>query len=170
MARGTEMQPVSNVQWVPRDTLRANAYNPNHVAPAELRLLRESIRQSGWTQPIVARPDGEIVDGYHRWLIAGEGRIAALTGGLVPVVRLKAETPHAEQVAATIRHNRARGEHGVVAMASIVRNLLAEEQCAPEELVTMLGMEEEEIERLADRSGMPVRAGQDAFGTGWVPR
>lgn len=170
MALDTNQQPVSSLAWVPRETLRANAYNPNHVARPELRLLRESILCSGWTQPIVARSDGEIVDGYHRWLVAEESAVAALTGGLVPVVRLAEDTPLPEQIAATVRHNRARGVHGVLPMASIVSSLIEEHGWAPGALSRALGMESEEVERLADQAGMPDRVGTEAFGKGWVPR
>lgn len=170
MAHGIEAQPVSAVRWVKRDDLRANAYNPNHVARPELRLLRESILRSGWTQPIVARPDGEIVDGFHRWRLAADPAIAVMTDGRVPVAYLPAETPLPEQMAATIRHNRARGEHGVTPMAEIVRVLVAEHGWTAADFTRGMGMEAEEAQRLADRSGMPVRAGADAFGNGWVPR
>lgn len=163
-------QPVSTIEWLPRDALHANGYNPNHVAPSELRLLRRSILASGWTQPIVARHDGEIVDGFHRWTVAADKSIAALTGGLVPVARLAANTSAAEQMAATIRHNRARGEHGVLPMAAIVRALLGAESWDSDKIEAELGMEDEEVQRLADRSGMPVKIGRDAFGNGWVPR
>jgi ParB-like chromosome segregation protein Spo0J len=70
-----DQQPISNVQWIDRELLQANDYNPNHVASPELRLLAQSILESGWTQPIVARSvdNGryEIVDGFHRWTVSG---------------------------------------------------------------------------------------------------
>lgn len=162
-------QPVSAVEWVPRDTLRANGYNPNHVAPAELALLRTSILADGWTQPIVARADGEIVDGFHRWTVAANPLIAAMTGGLVPVVRLRADLSPEEQIAATIRHNRARGVHGILPMAEIVRAMMDEHGLTPAGLTHVLGMEEEEIERLYDRGGMTERGSTPALGRGWVP-
>lgn len=163
-------QPVGEVQWLPRDALRANDYNPNHVPPPELALLRESLLQDGWTQPIVARRDGEIVDGYHRWLVSADPDVAALTGGLVPVVYLRAGLTEAEQVAATIRHNRARGEHGVLRMADIVRRLVDTGQVTRDGLEQMLGMEPEEVERLYDRGAMVKRGAGDTFGEGWVPK
>lgn len=170
MPRGTEHQPVAAVEWVRRERLRANGYNPNHVAPEELRLLKRSILATGWTQPIVARADGEIVDGFHRWTVAADQEIAALTGGLVPVVRLAPETSLPDQVAATIRHNRARGEHAVIPMAEIVRALIADHGWEPRQIQAELGMEGEEVRRLANKAGMPVTAGQVAFGNGWTPR
>jgi len=163
-----KVQPVANVQWVPRETLRANDYNPNHVAPPELDLLRISILSNGWTQPIVARPDGEIVDGYHRWLISADPDIAAMTDGLLPVSYLEPSSP-ADQMMATIRHNRARGSHHVLRMASIVRSILDVSGLSKEELMTALQMEEEEVERLYDTRGMTGRGSKDEFNKGWVP-
>lgn len=157
--------------WLPRDRLRANLYNPNRVAPPELDLLRLSLLADGWTQPLVARPDGdglEIVDGFHRWTLAAEPEVAALTGGLVPVVLL-ARGP-ADQMASTIRHNRARGLHGVLRMAEIVRALLEAHGWSGEAVARALGMEDEEVRRLADRAGLPARHADRELGRGWIPR
>jgi ParB-like chromosome segregation protein Spo0J len=162
-------QPVDAVRWVPRDELHANDYNPNRVAPPELELLARSILEDGWTQPIVARPDGGIVDGFHRWTVAGRADVAALTAGRVPVVYL--DRPRADQMLSTIRHNRARGIHGVRPMASIVRELVDEHGLTESELDRRLGMEREEVERLYDQAGMPekVSRAKEAFSPGWVP-
>lgn len=86
-------QPIANVCWYPREILRANAWNPNHVAPPELKLLRTSILEDGWTQPIVVGPTDEedvfeVIDGFHRWLISDDPDVWRLTEGLVPVVVL----------------------------------------------------------------------------------
>lgn len=161
--------PVGDVRWVEPDTLRANAYNPNHVAPPELALLKLSIMEDGWTQPIVARPDGEIVDGFHRWHLAMTDKdVLALGGGTVPVVRL-APGDNAHQMMSTIRHNRARGTHGVLKMADIVRALAGEMKVPPQEIMRRLGMEEEEVDRLQDARGMIARGSASAFAQGWVP-
>lgn len=162
-------QPISYVTWVPRDQLHANGWNPNHQAPPELRLLKTSIAENGWTQPIVTRrQDGrlEIVDGYHRWMASGDKAIGALTGGLVPIVILP-ETDAILARLATIRHNRARGTHGVLPMADIVADLLRE-GLSPEEIGKRLEMDPEEVDRLADRGQMTKRGSADAFGTGWT--
>lgn len=166
---GVENMPVNRVQWVPRDTLHANNYNPNHVAPVEMELLATSIREDGWTQPIVARQDGEIVDGFHRYTVAGRPDVAAMTGGLVPVVFLRDVDP-AHQRMSTIRHNRARGSHAVLKMADIVRDLIDEQGVAAAEVQARLGMEDEEVERLYDRGGMIKRGSRATFNTGWVPQ
>lgn len=164
----TDTQPVSQVRWVPRGRLRANAYNPNAVAPPELDLLRLSIREDGWTQPIVVLPDHTIIDGFHRWTVSADPEIRAMTGGLVPVVTVDADPVH--RMMSTIRHNRARGTHAVLRMAEIVRGM-TEAGLAPGEICRRLGMEDEELERLLDRSGMTVRgaAGVNGFGRAWVP-
>lgn len=163
-------QPVATVTWVERDALSANDWNPNHQAPPEFRLLKTSILENGWTQPIVARVhDGgerlEIVDGFHRWSVAADKDVAALTGGLVPVVILP-ETDGALARLATIRHNRARGTHGVLPMADIVAQLL-ELGLDEGEIGARLGMDAEEVDRLADRGVMIRRGAAEGFNNGW---
>ena len=164
----TAKQPVSHVRWVPRGSLKANLYNPNSVAPPEMELLRLSIVEDGWTQPIVVLPDMTIVDGFHRWTVSNDPAIRAMTGGEVPVVTIDADPVH--RMASTIRHNRARGTHAVLRMAEIVRNMV-ESGLKADEICRRLGMEDEELVRLLDRSGMTVRgsAGVNGFGQAWVP-
>lgn len=164
----TDKQPVSHVQWVPRGKLKANAYNPNRVAPPEIDLLKLSITEDGWTQPIVVLPDYTIIDGFHRWTVSADAAIRGMTGGLVPVVTVDADPVH--RMMSTIRHNRARGTHAVLRMAEIVRGMV-EAGLSGQEICQRLGMEDEELDRLLDRSGMTVRgtAGQNGFGLAWVP-
>jgi ParB-like chromosome segregation protein Spo0J len=165
---GIGVQPVTHIEWVDPLTLTANDYNPNHVAPPELELLRTSMIADGWTQPLVATAQGEIVDGFHRWTLAQrDPAIATLGSGLVPVARLDAE--RGDRMAATIRHNRARGQHAVRPMAAIVRELVEALDYDTERVCTILGMESEEVERLLDHSGMLVRGSSDEFGPGWKP-
>lgn len=162
-------QPVSNVQWVEREKLTVNDYNPNVQTRIDTALLKISILASGWTQPLVVRPDLEIVDGIHRWLVAADPAVAELTGGLVPIVVLEDLDP-AEQRMATVRHNRARGTHHVLKMSELVAELIDEHGVDPVELRERLGMDEEEVERLHDRGEMISRGSQDEFNKGWVPR
>ncbi|GGS37969.1 IbrB-like domain-containing protein [Deinococcus knuensis] len=170
MKHGRDQQPLARIEWVPREDLHANLYNPNHVAKPELELLKVSILEDGWTQPIVARPDGEVVDGFHRWTVSADPRIYAMTGGLVPVVRLHPPA-HGDQMLSTIRHNRARGEHGVLPMAAIVRRLRDEEGLTVEQVMQRCGMEREEVVRLYERGGMTERGtqGREGFSRGWTP-
>lgn len=156
-------EPVSTVQWVDRKNLRPNDYNPNRVAPPELELLIISILEDGWTQPIVVLPDMTIVDGFHRYTVSGDKRLMARYAGFVPIVMIKADPVHRKM--STIRHNRARGVHGVLPMAEIVAGML-KDGVKPEEIQQRLQMEEEEVIRLADRSGMRVRGAKNATGFG----
>lgn len=169
--------PVSRVQWVHRERIRANDYNPNRVAPPELELLILSILEDGFTQPLVVREAGDdeegdfvVVDGYHRWIVADDPRLVALYGGFVPVALIEADPVH--RMMSTIRHNRARGTHAVLPMADIVRTIL-EAGVSADETGRKLGMEPEEVDRLTDRSGMPRRVGEreakHQFGPAWVP-
>jgi hypothetical protein len=164
---GRDNQPLAKVEWVDPSDLHANGYNPNHVAPVEMGLLKLSILEDGWTQPIVARADGEIVDGFHRWTLGRtDTEIQAMTDGLVPVVRLVVgDLSH--QMMSTIRHNRARGQHRVRSMASIVREM--RETLSEDEICRRLGMEPEEVERLFDVGDMVKRGSAEGFGRGWVP-
>lgn len=154
---------------MPREALSKNLWNPNKQAPPEHRLLKTSIVENGWTQPIVAREiDGalEIVDGYHRWTVAADPEIQALTEGLVPVVVLP-PTDAATARMATIRHNRARGTHHVLGMADIVADLL-KLGITPEEISRRLEMDPEEVDRLADRGNMLTRFAPKQFNQGWT--
>lgn len=156
-------EPVSSVQWVDRKNLHPNDYNPNKVAPPELELLIISILEDGWTQPIVVLPDMTIVDGFHRYTVSGDKRLMARYAGFVPIVMVKADPVHRKM--STIRHNRARGVHGVLPMAEIIAGML-KDGVKPEEIQRRLQMEDEEVIRLADRSGMRVRGAKNAEGFG----
>jgi ParB-like chromosome segregation protein Spo0J len=164
--RGVDQQPVSAFEWVDPATLRANSYNPNRQAPPEKRLLKISLLEDGWTAPISVGLDDEIIDGFHRWSLGLEDEdVRAMTGGLVPVVRLNT-TPEQRRMA-TIRHNRARGTHHVLKMADVVAELLNMGLPA-EEISRRLQMDEEEVDRLADRGQMTKRAAAAGFTSGWT--
>jgi ParB-like chromosome segregation protein Spo0J len=169
MAQDIKKQPISNVNWVSRETLKPNDYNPNKVAPPELELLITSIMEDGWTQPIVILPDNTIVDGFHRYTVSADKRLMAKFGGMVPTVTVDIDPVHKQM--STIRHNRARGTHGILPMAHIVRNIVLE-GVSKEEIQARLGMEDEEVDRLIDRSGMPIQAAkhQEGFGNSWKPK
>jgi ParB-like chromosome segregation protein Spo0J len=163
-----EKQPISNVRWIDRAQLKPNDYNPNKVAPPEMELLITSILEDGWTQPIVVLPDGTIVDGFHRYTVSADTRLMARYGGKVPTVTVDIDPVHRQM--STIRHNRARGTHGILPMASIVRGIV-EDGVSKEEIQARLGMEDEEVNRLVDRAGMPLQAArkQEVFGSSWKP-
>lgn len=165
---GIKDQPVNNVVWRKRDELRANNYNPNNVAPPELKLLKLSILDDGWTQPLVISGD-EIVDGFHRWLVSDDKEIRKLTGGKVPTVELSLNGDKSRQMMSTIRHNRARGVHGVLPMSEIVAFLRDDAGLSSEEIEERLGMEWEEVDRLYDKGDMLRRGAHGKFNAGWIP-
>ena len=163
-------QPLDKIEWIDREKLTANNYNPNKVAPTELKLLKTSILEDGWTQPIVINTDHTIVDGFHRWTISGHKEIFALTKGKVPVVIIRPKDKSAQQMA-TIRHNRARGTHGVLEMSNIITDMVAA-GVSGDEIVKRLGMEKEEVVRLLFRAGIPKsEVFQDKeFSKSWTPK
>ena len=145
-------QPVSKIEWIDRNKLKANDYNPNTQGSPEFTLLKTSILEDGWTQPIVINPDYTIVDGFHRWSISKEKEVFEMTNGYVPVVILEPKDI-SHQKMSTIRHNRARGSHGVLKMGVIVKDLIDEGKSI-NEIMERLQMEREEVERLAITQGV----------------
>lgn len=142
--------PLSTLQWVPREKLKPNDYNPNKVSEENLALLIQSIETNGWTLPIVVRPDYTIIDGFHRWTVAGREPLKTKLGGMVPVVIVK-HTDKAEDMYGTITHNRARGTHLLEPMKAIVKSLIDEGKTV-REIGKQLGMRPEEVFRLSDFS------------------
>jgi len=142
--------PLASLQWVDRDTLRANDYNPNRVSRENLDLLVRSILSNGWTVPIVVRPDLTIIDGFHRWTVAGEEPLKSKLNGKVPIVIVK-HADEAGDMYGTITHNRARGTHLLEPMKNIVKRLLAQGKSI-NEIGRELGMRTEEVFRLSDLS------------------
>lgn len=142
--------PLSTLEWVEREKLHANDYNPNKVSKENLKLLTQSILTNGWTLPIVVRPDYTIIDGFHRWTVSGQEPLLTKLGGKVPVVKV-AHTDEADDIYGTITHNRARGTHLLEPMKAIVKRLLAEGKSV-QEIGRQLGMRPEEVFRLSDFS------------------
>lgn len=139
--------PLASLQWVERERLTANDYNPNKVSRDNLALLKQSILSNGWTLPIVCRRDYTIIDGFHRWLISGEEPLISMLGGKVPVVIVEHENRD-EDIYGTITHNRARGVHLLDPMKAIVKELLGNGKSVTE-ISGQLGMKPEEIFRLS---------------------
>lgn len=150
MAEMDLFSPLASLQWIDRDKLKPNDYNPNKVSRENLELLKQSILTNGWTLPIVARPDLTIIDGFHRWTVSGEEPLHSKLGGKVPIVIVKHEDK-AEDMYGTITHNRARGTHLLEPMKAIVKKLMDEGKSV-KEISKQLGMKPEEIFRLSDFS------------------
>lgn len=142
--------PLSTLQWVDRDMVKPNDYNPNKVSKQNLELLKQSILTNGWTLPIVVRPDFTIIDGFHRWTVAGEEPLKSMLEGKVPVVIVE-HKDKAGNIYGTVTHNRARGTHLLEPMKAIVKELMGEGKSV-EEIGKQLGMRTEEIFRLSDFS------------------
>jgi len=165
-------EPVDCVLWVKADKLHANDYNPNSVAPPEMRLLQLSIMQDGYTQPIVAWPDGqdsyEVVDGFHRNRVAREvGAIKKRVMGRLPVAVINTDrTSKEDRIAATIRHNRARGKHSVDAMSDIVLDL-SRRNWSDDRIAKELGMEPDEVLRLKQITGLAELFADRDFSEAW---
>lgn len=143
-------KPLSTLQWVDRNKLKANDWNPNKVTKQNLELLTQSILTNGWTLPIVVRPDYTIIDGFHRWTVAGQEPLLSMLDGKVPVVIVEHQDK-AEDMYGTVTHNRARGTHLLEPMKNIVKELM-EAGKTVEEISKQLGMRPEEIFRLSDFS------------------
>lgn len=148
MAEMNLFAPLDSLQWVDRNRLTANDYNPNRVTEDNLQLLIQSILTNGWTLPIVVRPDYTIIDGFHRWTVAGREPLKSLLGGKVPVV-IVAHDSEADDMFGTITHNRARGTHLLEPMKAIVQKLIAEGKTV-QEISKQMGMKPEEVFRLSD--------------------
>lgn len=162
--------PVYNVQKVPVKKIQANAYNPNSVAPPEMKLLYRSIKEDGYTMPIVCYyiPDDdkyEIVDGFHRYRIMLEHKdIYEREGGCMPVVVIDKDISN--RMASTIRHNRARGSHSIELMVNIVTEL-TEAGMSDAWIMKNIGMDAEELLRLKQISGLTALFADKEFSSAW---
>ena len=150
MAEMDLFAPLGTLQWVDREKLKPNDYNPNKVSKENLQLLTQSILTNGWTLPLVVRPDYTIIDGFHRWTVSGQEPLRSMLGGKVPVV-IVAHTDETEDMYGTVTHNRARGTHLLEPMKAIVKRLLDEGKSVGE-ISRQLGMKPEEVFRLSDFS------------------
>ena len=157
--------PVINVRMVPADKIVANDYNPNRMASPELKLLKISIEEDGYTQPIVTyyneeKDVYEVVDGFHRWLV--NEMYFHLPALPVTVI----DKPIDQRIASTIRHNRARGTHQIVDMSQIVCRLTGQ-GWSDQRICTYLGMELDEVIRLKQVSGLKEAFANHVFSKSW---
>lgn len=164
-------EPVDMVHWVKNDTVHANDYNPNSVAPPEMELLERSIDADGYTQPIVSYPHDEInevVDGFHRHRVGKESElIQARVKGYLPVVKIKeSQEGKNDRMASTIRHNRARGKHKVESMAEIVIEL-KRRNWSDKKIGKELGMDQDEVLRLTQIQGLTEMFQDATFSEAW---
>ena len=165
-------EPVDFVQWVQADSVHANDYNPNTVAPPEMELLRLSIAADGYTQPIVTmdQEDGtrEVIDGFHRNRVGKEFEdVRKRVHGHLPVVTIRGDrTERNDRIASTIRHNRARGKHRIEAMSEIVVEL-KRRNWSDERVAKELGMDPDEVLRLCQITGLAELFRDEEFSRAW---
>jgi len=166
-------QPVDLVMWVPIEEVQANDYNPNSVAGKEMKLLYTSIKHDGYTQPIVTIYDDDIkkyiiVDGFHRYFTAKANKdILDRNCGRLPVVVIEKDIN--ERMAATVRHNRARGAHSVDGMANMVFSML-EKGWKDADICNHLGMEPEELLRIKHITGFSKLFENAEYKQAWVTK
>jgi len=166
-------QPVDFVRWVPVEQVQANDYNPNSVAGTEMQLLYRSIKNDGYTQPIVTIWDDAlekyvIIDGFHRYFTCkSNADIQEWTNGKLPVVVLKKEIN--ERMAATVRHNRARGSHSVGGMSNMVFKML-DNGWSDEHICNHLGMDADELLRLKHITGFSKLFENAEYNRAWVTK
>jgi len=167
-------EPVDCVLWLSGSHVKGNDYNPNTVAPPEMALLARSIEADGYTQPIVAyrephnKTDLEIVDGFHRKRVGTENRIIReRLHGYLPVTLINAwRGNRSNRMAATIRHNRARGVHGVIPMTEVISDLVRA-GWKDFEIATELGMDIDEILRFKQTAGLPELFKDHPYSRAW---
>lgn len=166
-------EPVDLVLWAKTDTVAANDYNPNAVAPPEMKLLEVSILADGYTQPIVTDYDENakllvVVDGFHRNRVAREcPTVRERVLGYLPVVQIRPDqTGRPERIASTIRHNRARGKHQVEKMSQIVLEL-KRRNWSDDKIGRELGMDPDEVLRLCQITGLAEAFKDKDFSKAW---
>ena len=164
-------EPVDCVVWIPADAIEANDYNPNVVAPPEMKLLALSITEDGYTQPIVAFPeeDGwEVVDGFHRHRVGRENKtVRQRVRGYLPITEIRPDREgRSDRIASTIRHNRARGKHQVAQMSEIVQEL-SRRNWSDAKIGRELGMDADEVLRLKQISGLAELFAEREFSEAW---
>jgi ParB-like chromosome segregation protein Spo0J len=166
-------EPVDCVVWVKNNQVQANDYNPNKVAPPEMELLEISIMNDGYTQPIVTWPNMEkdameVIDGFHRNRVGKESKIVnKRVHGYLPIVTIRNEQSNKnDRIASTIRHNRARGKHQINAMSEIVIEL-KNRNWNNARIAKQLGMDEEEVLRLCQISGLEHLFNDNDFSKAW---
>lgn len=165
-------EPVDCVIWVPADDVESNDYNPNKVAPPEMRLLEHSIQADGYTQPIVTwlHEDGtrETIDGFHRGRVGRESEtVKARVRGYLPVTTANQNrTDRNDRIASTIRHNRARGKHQIQAMSDIIVEL-TRRNWSDQRIAKELGMDADEVLRLKQITGLAELFADREFSEAW---
>jgi len=165
--------PVDCVLWVESVSVEGNEYNPNSVAPPEMRLLQTSIIEDGYTMPIVTFVPEEdkprkIVDGFHRRKAERiTEEIHLSTKGFIPVTNIRnTQSDESNRMASTIRHNRARGTHNIELMSEIVKDLVDAGK-GDAWICKHVGMSKDELLRLKQVTGLASLFTDKEFSMAW---
>jgi ParB-like chromosome segregation protein Spo0J len=163
--------PALNVQLIKSEKLKGNEYNPNKVAPPEMRLLKLSIKKDGVTMPVVAcKSDSkththEVIDGFHRTtVIQTDKEINESLKGYVPVTELNKKIE--DRITSTVRHNMARGTHQVELSAKLI-TMLKKHNWTNARIGLELGMEADEVLRLKQITGLAEAFADKEFSRSW---
>jgi len=164
-------EPVDCVLWIKNEFVGANDYNPNSVAPPEMELLRTSINNDGYTQPVVTMKTDEgyeVIDGFHRTRVSKEcDDITKKVLGYVPITVIReSQEDRGDRIASTIRHNRARGKHRIDAMSDIILEL-KRRNWSDKKIGKQLGMDPDEVLRLAQMTGLAEMFKDKEFSKSW---
>jgi ParB-like chromosome segregation protein Spo0J len=165
-------EPVDCVLWVKAETVAANDYNPNTMAPSEKKLLFTSLDKDGYTQPVVVCQEKDsyiVVDGFHRSLLGKEKKVLRTRlKNYLPVTCIRnSQSGKTDRIASTIRHNRARGKHQIMAMSDIVRDL-SRLGWKDEKIAKELGMDADEVLRLKQITGLSELFEDSKFSEAWT--
>lgn len=162
-------EPIMQVEWAEASSLRGNLWNPNRVMTPELRLLERSILSMGWVQPVIASPDGVIIDGFHRWRLSQDSpQIRARYQGRLPVVRMDVDEPTA--MAITVRINRAKGVHSARHMAALATTIVETHGWTKDRLAAEIGATVDEVELLLQSDVFAQKnIDKHAYSPAWYP-
>ena len=163
--------PALNVQLVKADQVEGNDYNPNKVAPPEMKLLTLSIMRDGVTMPVVVAEQDKknkpfvVVDGFHRTTVIKNNKaINESIYGYVPVSKLNKSIE--ERITSTVRHNMARGTHQVELSAKLVA-MLKKHNWTNARIGMELGMDADEVLRLKQITGLAELFKDKDFSNSW---
>jgi len=162
--------PIDKITWLSVNQLRSNDYNPNVVLTAELKLLKLSMLQQGWIQPILVSPDGDIIDGFHRYsLCKTDKEVYAMTGGKVPCSVL--DLDRSERMMLTVRINRAKGNHIALKMHELVSELHHSLGLELQVIAKGIGASKHEVETLLMENVFQKKeVTKHAYSKAWYPK
>ena len=163
--------PISNIEWIDVNLLKANDYNPNVVLKREMNLLKLSIIRNGWIQPILINKDYEIIDGYHRVsAVRMDKQLMEFTDGKVPCAILDLDEP--SRMLLTIRINRAKGNHVAFKMHEVIDKLVNEYGISVKRICKEIGATNKEVQLLLQENIFTQKGfnEESVYSKAWIPK